>query len=83
MDTRCVTRRRALTIIAATAAGLVSGRSESGEIAAYEWRGYAMGTDAHIIFSGVGHKAARSAAEVAATEIERVEKALSLFRSDS
>lgn len=83
MDTRPINRRRALTIIAATSASLVSGQSESHEIIDYEWRGYAMGTDAHIIFSGTGREVARSAAEAAATEIERLEKALSLFRSDS
>jgi thiamine biosynthesis lipoprotein len=82
MDISRITRRRALTIFAATAAGLVTGDSRPGT-ADYEWRGYAMGTDAHIIFSGTTPQAARSAAEVAAVEIERLEKALSLFRSDS
>ena len=82
MDISRITRRRALTIFAATAAGLVAGDSRP-ELAGYEWRGYAMGTDARIIFSGASHRAARSAAELAAVEIERLERALSLFRSDS
>jgi FAD:protein FMN transferase len=82
MDISRITRRRALTIFAATAAGLVAGDSWP-ETADYEWRGYAMGTDARIIFSGATPQAARSAAEFAAVEIERLEKALSLFRSDS
>jgi FAD:protein FMN transferase len=84
MDTSRVTRRRVLTIMAATAAGLATGRTESRPATAdYEWRGYAMGTDARIIFSGTNENAARSAADLAAAEIERLEKALSLFRSDS
>lgn len=82
MDTSRITRRRALTVFAATAAGLVAGGSRP-ETADWEWHGYAMGTDAHIIFSGASRQVARSAAEVAAAEIERLERALSLFRSDS
>jgi thiamine biosynthesis lipoprotein len=82
MDIDRITRRRALTVFAATAAGLVAGGSRPAT-ADYEWRGYAMGTDARIIFSGASRQAARSAAELAAVEIERLERALSLFRSDS
>ena len=82
MDISRITRRRALTIFAATAAAVVV-RDSRPETADYEWRGYAMGTDARIVFSGISHHAARLAAEVAAVEIERLESALSLFRSDS
>lgn len=82
MDISRVTRRRALTIFAGTAAGFVTGDSWP-ETAGYEWRGYAMGTDARIIFSGASGRTARSAAEGAAIEIERLEQALSLFRPDS
>jgi thiamine biosynthesis lipoprotein len=82
MDTNRITRRRALTVVAATAAGLITGGSRP-EAVDYEWRGYAMGTDARIIFGGASHQAARSAADLAAVEIERLERALSLFRPDS
>jgi thiamine biosynthesis lipoprotein len=79
-----ITRRRALTILAGTTAGLAGGFAESGAKAAdHEWSGYAMGTDARIIFSGTGVEAARAAAELATAEIERLEKALSLFRAES
>lgn len=84
MDTSRVTRRRALSIFAATAAGVATGGYPAGSRTVdYEWRGYAMGTDAHIVFSGAGREAAHSAAEVAAGEIKRLEKALSLFTVES
>jgi thiamine biosynthesis lipoprotein len=49
----------------------------------YEWRGFAMGTDARIVFSGIEHASARAAAAMVSVEIERLERALSLFRDDS
>lgn len=84
MSSNRITRRRAITILAATAAGLAGGQPDSGHAAVdHEWRGFAMGTDARIVFSGVGRDDARAAAVMAAVEIERLERALSLFRSDS
>ena len=84
MNPNRVTRRRAITILAATAAGLVGGRSDScPAVVDHEWRGFAMGTDARIVFSGVDKDSAHSAAAMAAVEIERLERALSLFRPDS
>jgi FAD:protein FMN transferase len=79
-----VTRRRALTILATTAASLASGRAfVSNAVADHEWRGFAMGTDARIVFNTVDADTARSAAVAASLEIERLESALSLFREDS
>ena len=57
------TRRRALTILAAAAAGTLLGgpaRSSTG----YEWSGVAMGADARILFNGIERDAARAAIEL-------------------
>ncbi|MFN3655672.1 MAG: FAD:protein FMN transferase [Pseudolabrys sp.] len=84
MNDHRITRRRAITVLAAAAATLTGGRSVADKaVADYEWRGFAMGTDARIVFSGVDGVSARAAASMAAAEIERIERALSLFRPDS
>jgi len=76
------TRRRAIKILASTAAAVLAGPARPGS-ADFEWRGTAMGADASILFSGVGTQAARRAASLAEAEIERLEDALSLFRAGS
>ncbi len=78
------TRRRVLTIIAAGAASLMVRRADSSarEIG-YEWRGVAMGADASMHFSGVDPALAHDCVIEATAEIERLERALSLFRTDS
>lgn len=76
------TRRRAITILAAAAAGaFVGGPARSS--ADYEWRGVAMGADATILFNGIDRDRARAVVELAAAEIDRLESALSLFRQHS
>lgn len=76
------TRRRAITIMAAAAAGaLVGGPARPS--ADYEWRGLAMGADAKILFSGIDRDSARAAVELVEAEISRLEDALSLFRQNS
>lgn len=76
------TRRRAITILAAATAGaLVGGPARSSTD--YRWSGVAMGADATILFNGIERGTARAAVERVEAEIERLEGALSLFRSDS
>ena len=76
------TRRRAITIFAAAAAGaIVGGPARSS--ADYEWRGVAMGADATILFNGIDREAASAAIQSVQAEIDRLEDALSLFRPDS
>jgi FAD:protein FMN transferase len=76
------TRRRAITILAAAAAGaLVGGPARPSPD--YEWRGVAMGADATILFNGLERDQARAAIALVEAEIERLEDALSLFRRDS
>jgi thiamine biosynthesis lipoprotein len=74
------TRRRAIAILAGTAAAMATIRRPAAEVV---WEGTAMGADAHIAFCGDDHAGARAAAGVAVAEIERLERALSLFRADS
>ena len=83
MSPKALTRRRAITILAATAAGAVLYTDRGRAAVDHEWRGLAMGTDARIVFCGGDHAAATAAAAIAAVEIERLEQALSLFRADS
>lgn len=74
------TRRRAIAILAGTAAAMASPRAPAAEIV---WQGTAMGSDAQIAFCGAEDAEARAAAALAVAEIERLECALSLFRPDS
>lgn len=76
------TRRRAITMLAASAAAVATGFPFRAR-AEYEWRGFAMGSDARILFSGVSIEDARAAAQMVSAEIERLENALSLFREQS
>jgi thiamine biosynthesis lipoprotein len=77
------TRRRAITIFAAAAAGaMTGGPARSGE-SDYAWHGVAMGADATILFSGIESKTAQRAIATVEAEIDRLEDALSLFRADS
>lgn len=78
-----ITRRRAIGIFAAAAGGLmVDGVSRSAPDS-YEWRGLAMGAHAKIVLSGIAEDRARIVIAQVDLEIERLERALSLFREDS
>jgi len=77
------TRRRAITIFAAAAAGAIAGGPARPAAAAYEWRGEAMGADAHILFDGIDVRTARDTVALVEAEIDRLENALSLFRTNS
>ncbi|MCC6888731.1 MAG: FAD:protein FMN transferase [Hyphomicrobiales bacterium] len=77
-----LSRRRAIVVLAATAASLPLALRPQA-VPAYEWRGAAMGGDARILLHGTNAAEARAALESAVAEIERLEGILSLFRSDS
>jgi thiamine biosynthesis lipoprotein len=84
MSASGITRRRAITILATSAAGFMyAGPNPAQSAVDQEWRGFAMGTDARIVFGGVDKETARRAATAVTAEIERLEGALSLFRQDS
>lgn len=76
------TRRRAIGIFAAAAAGALVGGPARSAID-YAWHGTAMGADATILFNGIDSDSARSAIEQVVAEIDRLESALSLFRQGS
>lgn len=76
------TRRRAIGILAAAAAGALAGGPASS-FTDYAWHGTAMGADATILFDGIDRDSARSAIELVVAEIDRLENALSLFRQES
>lgn len=76
------TRRRAITILAAAAAGTLAGGPARSSTDC-EWSGVAMGADARILFNGIDRDTARAAIELIEAEIDRLEDALSLFRRDS
>jgi thiamine biosynthesis lipoprotein len=82
MQRSAVTRRRAIGMLAMTAAAAAASPHEPAA-SELEWNGLAMGTDARIVFCGASETAVRKAAEAIVAEIERLENALSLFRSDS
>jgi thiamine biosynthesis lipoprotein len=77
------TRRRAIAVLAATAAGFAAAQHSAQAAIDYEWRGLSMGADARILFCGIDRNTARALIAMALAEIERLEMALSLFRSDS
>lgn len=83
MPVELPTRRRAVAIFAATAAGFAASGPDLRAAIDQEWRGLAMGTDARILFCGGEREAVRAAAATVASEVERLERALSLFRGDS
>ncbi len=76
-------RRRVLTVLAATTGLALGAKRGLATAIDYEWRGTALGTDARLLFCGGGREAVRSAIRTAVAEIDRLENALSLFRDCS
>lgn len=74
------TRRRALRILAATAASAIVPEAGARET---EWRGAALGADVSILFSGADRTAAEAAVARVVAEVERLESIFSLQRGDS
>lgn len=81
MRDRKPSRRRALTIIAATAATpLCIGRANAER---FEWRGIALGADARLVLDGHDQKLAERAVAQCRAEVARLEAIFSLHRPDS
>lgn len=77
-------RRRALTILGASAAAALGLRTSCARPTTdYAWEGHAMGADARIVLCGIEREAAAAAVAAAVDEIERLEQSLSLFRENS
>ena len=77
-----LSRRRALTIAAATGAAMLAPGNLAGE-AIFTWTGTALGADARITIAGLSRGEAALAVELARSEVERLEGAFSLYRPES
>jgi thiamine biosynthesis lipoprotein len=77
-----VTRRKAITIFAVSAALAATGRG-SANAGLYEWTGIALGADARILLSTSDPEAARASIEAAMAEVARLEAIFSLFDENS
>lgn len=75
------TRRRALTILAASGAALVSGGAMPRPDE--EWRGSAMGAQVRLLFAGGGDRSVARAVLDVLDEVDRLEAVFSLQRGDS
>lgn len=79
-----ITRRRALTVMAAAASmplsGAAQGRSPAPEL---EWRGRALGGPAKIVIRHIDEVKAQRLVGHCVSEIRRLEAVFSLFHSDS
>ncbi len=78
-----LTRRRLITIFAAAGASAIAGGTSRTARADFEWHGLAMGADATILFNGIEPESARAMIAAVEDEINRLEGALSLYRTDS
>lgn len=79
-----LSRRRALGIIAATAAtALWSPKARAAPPIRWQWTGTALGAEAKIILVHPDKALARAAFAAARNEIERLENEFSLFRAES
>ncbi len=77
-----ITRRRALSILAAGSA-IALGRSRRTPGDRIEWRGTALGADARIVMLDAHRPSAQEAIGDCLAEIERLERSFSLYRSDT
>src|SRR5215469_748503 len=85
MNTGVLSRRRAITILGA-AAGLPllpSGDQPGYTTPLHRWQGTALGSPSYILLHQPERQAAVGAIAQCVAEIERLEKAFSLYRDDS
>lgn len=76
-----LTRRRTITIMAATgAAALVAAPVARSR---HEWRGTALGAEGRLIFEGIDRRTADRLTALVIAEIDRLEQVFSLYRPNS
>jgi FAD:protein FMN transferase len=81
---RRIGRRRAITIIAASAGvALLPNASQAAAPARFEWHGQALGAPARLILHGPDRATAAAAVATCVAEVERLENEFSLYRPDS
>lgn len=78
-----ISRRRAITVIAAASAAWMPGIGQASQPRAFEWRGTTMGAKARILLYHNDVAAAEAAIAEAVAEIARLEAEFSLFLTDS
>ena len=78
-----LSRRRALTIVAGTAAALMTGRVAPAAPAFHVWEGTALGAPARLILVGAAEHASKAAVRACLDEVERLDREFSLYRPDS
>ena len=82
LQPRLFTRRRAITILAASAgAALLSARAPEDGL--FEWNGIALGADARILLPGDDRERAEAAIAASLAEIARLEAIFSLYDENS
>lgn len=83
MRTAPISRRRALSIVAGAGALLLPRRGWAEAPRLFEWRGTALGAEAHLALYHRDEAAAAAAVGAAVAEVERLEGEFSLYRPDS
>ena len=84
MSTRTsITRRRTLSLLAATAGLALAGPAASKNPPATRWQGTVLGARARLVIHGPDEPAARRLIALALGEISRLERIFSLYRADS
>jgi thiamine biosynthesis lipoprotein len=80
MRETCVTRRRALLILAGFTSVLIARKGAAGTV---EWCGTALGAEARIVLAGSDETTARSLLAECVAEADRLEEIFSLYRPSS
>jgi len=80
---KSISRRRAISVLAAGATLVAGGRAAAGLAERFVWTGTALGADARIILYHADRSVARAAIAACVDEIDRLENEFSLYRSDS
>ncbi len=83
LQSRAITRRRAITIIATSAAGTLLAARHAPDGSLLDWKGVALGADARILLSADDGGRAEAAIRAAMAEISRLEAIFSLYDENS
>ncbi|PKU21717.1 FAD:protein FMN transferase [Telmatospirillum siberiense] len=78
-----ISRRRAITVLAAAAGLPLLARAASDHPHILRWKGFSLGADAYIQLYHTDENKARAAVEEGLAELARMERMFSLFRPDS
>lgn len=82
-STSAMSRRRAITVIAAASAAWMPGIGQASQPRTFQWRGTTMGAEARILLYHNDVATAEAAVAEAVAEIARLESEFSLFQTNS